>query len=449
MIKLSNVSDAQIDLPPPFRGTLDIGQSVTMEGNRATVLQAMGGSQSLQGLLLEDVSGSEPAEEFSISTFEIGAQTDIYLDAVNGNDSDPGTQELPIKTINEFNLRIANIGLVETITLHIVGLGGATDAALALNGVHFQGPAKLVIIGESNTVANGNISAVTALQSGVTYQLDTTGVTWSSSDVGKRLQLDTSHTCWVQEVIDADTIIVGPVCNLNDVFVPLVGQTFAVQTLPPFTAGNFNILTETLQPVVDVMGFDIQPGAIQVSGGASIRYFGCRFSYPTTNSIRSSGSAQLRGCLWQLGAPLTLQGGGSVILSSHTSIGSNVSSQIRLLQCSGTSWSNTKLLVLRGSFCINLSAMHFRNTPGCVTIFQSSRMVSLNVPLSGSVGNTLFGINVGAGCGFTWIGATKPSVTGNGGLDAIVGTTTRTWANIPFAEYPVNGAPAYLAQETA
>ena len=91
--------------------------------------------------------------------------------------------------------------------------------------------------------------------------------------------------------------------------------------------------------------------------------------------------------------------------------------------------------------------MHFRNTAGCISLGQGSKMSTLNFAISGSVGNTLYGINVGAGCGFTWIG-TKPSVTGNAGLDAIVGTSTKVWADVPFAEYPTSGAPAYLAEES-
>ena len=368
-------------------------------------------------------------------------QTAWVIDPTNGSDTNLGTPSEPLKTMGEFNTRMQPTPIRVPTTL--LCTGDVIDEPLMLNGTRFPTGSSLTVSGTATTTASGTITGVTTLQSNSTWQLTTTGVSWTSGDVGKRMQLSTGFLCWVQEVLGSNSIVVGPVVNSSTITTPAAPVDFVVQSLSRLLAPTLNICSSAINNVVFVQDADITAGPIIINGGP-IQFFGCRLASAsgTSNVIVAGFNCAWRACFWSLQlSSQTLQGAAVHTLAGHTMVGAGSSlfslqaRQVLPSVCSisGISWS-----LSRGCIVANLGAMHFRNTANPITIGAQAGWNNANVPLSGSVGNSGVGITVRAGCGMTWT-TQKPTVTG--ATDTLVGSTSRTYAQLPYVDLQLNAIP--------
>lgn len=441
--RILNTSSGLLTLPGLLGGVLAPGGSVVIDVPSALVRSAIGPSALGKGVEVNDsnISGSDPFASIYRGRLGIGIQTAWAIDPIRGLDTNDGSPFNPLKTMAAFNDIWSGSRFNGVATLQLVG--DVTDEALLLDGVRFTNGGSLTVVGTVTTVTSGTISSVTVLQSNCTFQLTTTGVVWTSGDVGKRLQLATGHTCWVQEFVDANNVVVGPVTNTTTAITP-TAVAFDVQTV-----------SAALPPQVNCSGtggvgvaFQHQAftaGTIQNAGNAGISFYGCKV---VGGSLLAKANVSMRGCLHQLtGITQGGLGAAGLTLAAHTFVGS-VFQAAGVVSFAICSWATTVLATAAGTICLNAGAMHFRNSgaSNCITISQGSRFTNQNFALSGSVGNTGFGINVRAGCGFTYlIAGTKPTVTGTAG-DTKIGTATTAYSAVPYID-SANGSPAFMALE--
>lgn len=366
-----------------------------------------------------------------------GTQTAWAINPATGSDIGPGTPAAPLATMGEFNKRMQNAVVSVAQTLQLVG--DVTDAPLTLMGTRYTAAGSLTMSGTVTVTASGTITLVTTLLATSTYQCQTTGIVWTLADVGKRIQLSNGVVLWVEEFVDANNVIVGP------------GTTNTTTTTPTNLAFDVQSLSAALAPFINGMFASLAAGSVtlqhlNLTGGMATQgirtdLFGCKFTAAST--IQTGISTVLRGCLFA--ASVTVLGGGSVTFSAHTCIGgSNLSLQANQNTLSVSSFNNASFQVSRGGYAINAGAMHFRNTANPIVIQQGAGMVNQNFTISGSVGNTGFGITVKASCRFTYlIAGTKPTVTGASG-DTKIGSATVAYANIPYTDLLINAAPNTL-----
>lgn len=377
---------------------------------------------------------------------EDGSQLSWAIDPLLGNDDASGTPAAPLRTMSEFNARLSGILVRVAMSLSLVG--NVTDQPLLLAATRFASGASLTVSGTVTNTTNvgaGLITLVTTLQAGCTFQLTTSGVVWTAASVGTRLLLSGGHTCWVQEFIDANNVVVGPPTNATTILTPTAGLTFTLQSLSLALPPDLNIVSTAFTTTVSMQHLEFSAGAIQNVGGV-LAFFGCRHN-SSSNVWQANSAVNFRGCYWALTGSLTVNGGANMTLTAHTSVGGSILCDLRQFTPTTMSLSNTALSVRRNALCIISGIYHVRNTASPVQVFQGGRIVALNFAMSGSVGNTLIGIKVFPGAAFTYV-STKPSISGSGGNpDTVIGTTGVLYASIPFAEYLATSAPAYMTVE--
>lgn len=390
-----------------------------------------------------------------------GSQLLWAIDATNGVDTAQGTPSAPIKTIAEFNRRMSGALVTADILVNVIG-AGATDTKFNIIGTRFTGAAKIVVSGTPTNVAtNIAITTVTTLQAVCTFNLLTTGIVWTGADVGKRLEFMTAGVptgiySFVQEVVDANNVIIGQCAGATaSSITPTNAMTFNVQTLPALAPAVVNCVADTVGVAVRFDNFAVAAGTILVTG-VSVQYFGCTFLATASTTHHGISSAQWRICFFSQSAGFLTMSGQTTNCTGCVFVGTGSSALFArafIPTFSGNSFSGMSLIFTGGAVGSILGlGMHFRNcltsatTPACLFITQNSKVNQVNTPVSGSVGNTGFGVKVSPGSGYIYL-TTKPSVTGTAG-DARIGATTRLWASeVPYSEYPAAGPPAFIGIE--
>ncbi len=407
-------------------------------GQPGELLELQTASQSTQLSLVQSAL-------LALSSF--GLQSSWAINPVNGSDSNDGTPAAPLASMGEFNNRLSGNVVRQATTLQLVG--DVTDEPLMLSGTRFVGSGALTVLGTvTATGETASVTVVTTLQSNCTWQFTTTGIVWTSGHVGKRLLLDSGGTCWVQEFVDANNVVVGPVSTTSATLTPTAPATLSVQDLSAALPPIMLCIAQSSAPL-QVQNLTFSSATLTNSGAAALAFFGCRF---TGGSVLCRASISMRGSLHQL-VGLTQLGLGNVGLSliAHTFVGAPV--QI----AGGTTFSVSSfqlsgITTALSAQLINAGAMHFRNcgASAAITLSQGAKMQNQNFAISGSVGNTGLGIIVRAGCGFTFLVlGTRPTVTGSGG-DTRIGATTKTYAAIgsAYTDLLLNAIPPTVQQLT-
>ena len=411
-----------------------------------------------------------PAGEFltlAASLLDYGAQAVWAIDPINGNDLGPGTLAAPLRTMAEFNTRM--LGNVISVAMSLFLVGDVVDEALTLIGVRVKAGASLTVFGTTTTTATATISVVTVLSTGgnFSYQLTTTGITWSAADVGKRLVLPGGQVSWVGEFVDANNVICGTFTASNGVATtPTATQALTVQTLsqilPPDINAIASLQATTAVTIRDVAWTTSAANGVPANVGLFTTYFGCKCTWDGAQSLLFVNQVNFRACFMTVTGAQALIVRGFYNEAGCTHVSATVGQLFQGANCSiGSAFFTAYPLIVSSCGFVTGSGAHFRNTANPLQIHQRSLWQNVNLGLSGTVGITGSGIVVKASGGlvFTSGANAKPTLSAlsNGGVDVTIGTTTRTYAQIPYVDLQANaapntvttlvGTPAFMVQE--
>ena len=391
---------------------------------------------------------------FSNAAASFGSQANWAVDATNGNDGGAGTPAEPLRTVAELNARWHTIRF--TVAPTVTFVGNCIDAPFMFNGVLAPGQG-MTLNGTVTTEGTATITVVTPLGAGgntYPYQITTTGRTWTSGDVGKRVTLPTGHVSWVQEFIDSNNVVLSQcVTSANSTTTPSVGS-ITIDSLSQIALPTANAMANSFAQNIAFNNFDIVNtfSIIYVNAGVNNLFFGCRFTKSTSQFV-VNGPMSLRGCAFVGSSSHTIRGAAICTLSSCVFISGTlnaVSSPISLLSCSMASCP----VFLTNPPVVQLSLLRFRNTANPLTLQNGGVALNLaNSTIHGSTGNTGVGIRVLSGSQFQWTGASaKPTVTG--ATDVQIGVTSYTYTQLGtgLTDYAtaapplVTGTPAAMFQ---
>lgn len=354
-------------------------------------------------------------------------QTSWAINPTTGRDDNLGTPSSPLKTMAEFNNRMAGGSSISgAVTLQLVG--DVIDEPLQLASTRLKLNASLTVSGTRTTIGSGTITTVTPIGNGGTtypFQFTTTGIDWTTTPIGAQIQLQGGQICWIRNVIDANNIIVGAMTTLtsNAFFTPTNGLTFTVATLsnalPPIiavsaaTAGVFNGTQIVLQ------NLSFNGASVFSQSGCGVLIAGCEFKITVAVTFENNSQwIQLyRSCRFTMSASCSLRsangrvsffGGSFVTTSTIFGLNTIVGGDMFFLS---TSFFRINLNVGQGATQISTGGVHFENitSGGCISIFLGV------VFASGIVnGRNCTGASAGIDCQvgqFLWSGASnKPTI---------------------------------------
>lgn len=399
-----------------------------------------------------DVRQSPSGEilELETSLADYGAQATWAIDAVNGDDSNDGSLAHPLRTMAEFNNRMFAQDVRVVMTLFL--LTNVTDAPLQLASTRFRSGASLTVQGVITVVATPTITAVTTLETLTAFQLTTTGIVWTSADVGKRIQLPGGQVGWVAEFVDANNVITGAFTASNGATVAPTAVQVTVQTLSAAIAANVQGSATTLVTVVTLRDLAIACNNTQgvfICNGIPMTVYGCKVTNtnaPGSPTYFAQNPLNLTGCF--ITGAFNYRGQGSIIGTCFVSISLVFFNGFSNVVLGQAFFTNSPLVLQERSLVRLAGRCHWRNTAGPLTVLAGSLMNAQNL-ISGSVGNTGVGITVGASCGYFYASAgTKPTLTGTSNTQ--IGNTARTYAQIPYVDLDatlptaVAGTPAAM-----
>jgi len=428
--------------------TSDVTNVSTVAG--ATDTDAL---QTLQGLIqaltssqvanVSSVPGATVTDAlvFLLTRGGYGLQTQWAIDPATGNDSGPGTPAQPLRTMAQFNARMAYTQVTAgAVTLQLVG--NVTDAPLQLVGTSFAVGSTLTVSGTVTTVGTATVSNVTTLETLAAFQLTTTGIVWTSGDVGKRLLLPGGQVGWVAEFVDANNVITGPfVSSAGAAVAPAIGNAMSVQTLSSSIAANVQGTCTTTGTVVTVQHTAIATSfaaGLFISNGIPLGMFGCSVTFTLGVTVFAQDFINFFACFYTGGTGWNFRGQGSLLGVTAVSCPSGCNGRSNLIM--GPALFDAAAFVMNEGSIMRLAArLHWRNTNGPLKVFFGS-VISCQNLMSGSVGNTGVGVTVGGSCAVLYPApSVKPSVTG--ASDTLIGTTARTYAQIPYVDLQLNAIP--------
>ena len=377
-----------------------------------------------------------------------GSQAAWVIDPVSGDDNNPGTPSEPLKTMGEFNTRMAGLKLT-AVGATMTCTADVLDEPPCFNGTRFVAGASLTCQGTLTDTATATISVVTGLGPSNTmpWQLTTTGVDWTTVPVGSQVRFSTGQLAMIVQVVDANNVIVGAIGAAGTSVVssaPTVASTATVASmsrmLPPLVNAVGQAVTATPQLIFRNASFDLGH-LMSLQGGVQVQIYGCEVKVGgTTNSITSIGQHNFRCVRWTQTGSFAWRCAGDTS-STYGNVAAGTGSTLFNHQQGGVSHSN---LTLNGSRLsvnqtkISTGATHIRNAAGPVLVSSGGELVCNGI-INGSTGNTGISIDIPLGR-LSYFSTSKPTVTA--ASQPRVGGVTRDLATeIPFIAAVLNAVP--------
>lgn len=253
-------------------------------------------------------------QQISAALLSWGLQTSWVIDPLTGDDAGNGTAQAPLKTLAEFNSRMAGNLIQVPATLQL--LGDVIDQPLWLSSTRFAAGASLTVSGTvTPSATTATISVVTSLGSSATvqpWQLTTTGINWTLIPIGSRLLLSNGSVGFIRSVIDANNIVCGAFGTITTAsVVPVAALTITVQALSRALKPNLNIQALDTGIVLTVRDFSFDPGNLSTvaTHQSNILFFGNEFRSSTVAETFSAvGGVLYRSSRHSMatGSPITL-----------------------------------------------------------------------------------------------------------------------------------------------
>lgn len=385
-----------------------------------------------------------------------GLQTAWAIDPLTGNDANVGTPAAPLRTMGEFNARmlVQFVSVAQTLQL----VGDVLDQPLWLIGTRYASGASLTVRGTRTDVASGTVNVVAGLGAGGIrpWQLTTAGMDWTLVPVGAQVRFSTGQTSMILEVIDANNVIVGAIGTIsgNTSAAPTVGSTVTAATLsralPPMVLAQGLGTTFTFQLVLTDLSFDAAHDYV-LRGGVPVQIFGCELKVPAVQGMFSTDNpANVKCCRltytgagsWNWAPKQDLNTSGLVLVGTGPQFVFHPTGR----SFQGDLAANGVRFNVNSNPFVGCGAMYFRRASGSPVLVNDGGALIVNGPINGAplgVGqNAGFGLDTPTGR-IWYVGAgNKPTVTGTSG-DARVGTTTRTYAQIPFVNWDATVPTAF------
>lgn len=370
-----------------------------------------------------------------------GQQTAWRIDPFTGNDANAGTPAAPLRTMAAFNARQASLLVTVAQTLELVG--DVIDAPLWLRGTSYAAGASLTVSGTVTTIGTATISVVTGLNPASAtlqpWQLQTTGIDWTTVPIGSRLLLSNGSLGFIRNVIDANNVVCGAFCTTATAsVVPVAALTITVQSLSRALPPNVQIqaLDSTVVLTVRDASFDAASGlSCTAAYQNNVLVFGCEMKTVNANVISSVVGLALRGCR------ITLPNGGSAAIAFRSAVGFlNFTSCVFSAPATSTFIGpnapgstqmqhacifNSQLIVQQGAYLQLSTSFNLQNNATAVLV-DSNGVVNAGIAvITGSAGAGI-GLDVRWGM-LCWNGlANRPTITG--GSDCRVAGVTYTYA---------------------
>jgi hypothetical protein len=391
---------------------------------------------------------SPSGEEFALVAplAAYGLQTAWAIDPALGDDAGPGTPAHPLRTMAEFNARMASQLVQVPQTLQLVG--DVVDQPLWLAGTRYLSGASLLVSGTTTLLADRiAISAVVSLNGALfPWQLTTSGIDWTTVNLLQtQVRFATGEVAGIAAVVDANNVILGAPVALGSFspITPTTAMTLSVlslsRALPPmFSCMGVTASVFTAQVTLRDLQFNpAQQNLIQCEGGALVNLYGCNFNATGAMTLQLSSSLSLlacrlnlngNGCTWR-----TNNAANGAATSSLVVVGNGTTAAFINHQTGTTSHINlmlqgARLLVSGGTCSVLVGSTNIRGAAGPILV-QSGGLLTMNSAVTGSTGNTGIGIDVPNGT-VGYFSSGKPTVTG--ASDCRVNGIAKTYAQIPF-----------------
>lgn len=398
-------------------------------------------------------SPSGRAIDLDIGETEFGLQTAWAINPLVGNDNAAGTPTAPLRTMAEFNARMASQFVRVPQTLQLVG--DVIDAPLTLAGTHYTLGASLTVDGTVTPIGTANITAVTSLGApgSFPWQLDTVGIdvngnvlNWTTIPVNTRLAFSNGSFAFIKTIVSATRIIIGSLtafvggsANLT----PTTAFTITLQSLsrglPPlinaFAATNSSVATP-----FTMRGLSLLPlFNYNFAGGIGVLIAGCELICTSTNSISTGpgGRFSIRACLFTCGSASSTilinasGGGGNCNYISNVYVGT--ATGILLFQgasinLTGATVKNMQVQASLGAVLNIGTGLDIEHTTTAFRV-DTGAIAIANTPITGTSG-TGYGCDVLCGS-LLWNGAAnKPTINTGGTFETRIGGTNYTYAQI-------------------
>jgi hypothetical protein len=352
-------------------------------------------------------SGQELGLVSPLSSY--GQQSAWAIDATLGSDENPGTPLHPLRTMAEFNRRLCTNYIQQPTTLQL--LGDVIDEPMQITGARMKLNASLTVSGTQTRLGGGTISTVTAIGTGGTtypFQLATTGINWTATPLGSQIVLQGGQVCWIRNVVDANTIVVGAMTTLGSstVFTPTAGLTFTVNSLSRAQAPLLDIVAQTNGAVattsITFQNLSLDSASNSVFRGCGVVIQGCELNNPVALSNDGSNTLLYRSCRFTMTSNVNLRGGnGRLNTTACTFVG--VTGQPQVVWTSGMDFFTNSLsfyavnaFVAACAIQVSTGGWHFEQvTTGSILSIQFGGFVFATATGSALNGRNCTGSGVG------------------------------------------------------
>lgn len=389
------------------------------------------------------------------SLLEYGLQSNWVIDPINGDDGGVGDSSQPLRTIEEWNFRLANNTIYQPTTVTCLGDVAGTPI---VNNLALTSAASLTFAGTVTDEASFTIASVTALGPSTTFpwQLTTTGIDWTTVTNATQMRIRNNTTgdiSWIVRVIDANNIEVGGYGpKLTGTLIQPPTGAYTAQSCSTIDAPFVRAFQLGLSSGISrttFQDFDFTSGTAYNINDICL-FAGCRFTLATASPLINNAVLGVRLCQWTTPAAGTCTSRGSGILTLTGSSIAGGGGFLRFLNANvslSTFFGNNSPILIQ-TMGGSGSGINIRNTATPFTVQAGGQFQNGNVAMAGN-NNTGIGITVQAGAGFTYTsgGSAKPTLTGAGG-DTSIGTTIRTYAQIPYVNLQLNAIPPTLTTLT-
>lgn len=281
-------------------------------GKILDLLRFSAGETSLFGTIGQWRQAVSAATDAFLSSSGYLTQANWAVDSVNGNDSNAGTPDSPLKTLNQLALRWEGRIFDPTLTAVNVSLiGSFTRQVLVITGV-FPGPIAVNVTGQMTTVAQGKITGFQAFVPGAPGTRS--ALTDASQDftphVHRRIRMldgaAQGAVSWVCSLGGGPTIAnVGKFYSsaglIGTAVDPGVGDSYVVET---FVTDVFEYhLVATGGQTITINNIVVRPGVGGVSTSSTTapsniaaRIFGCQFDTTGATELIATADQVWIGC---------------------------------------------------------------------------------------------------------------------------------------------------------
>lgn len=362
------------------------------------------------------------------------------LDATNGNDQNSGAPGSPLRTIAELQRRFNLTAFEQAVTVTVIG--NCVDTPFCFLNVL---KTTITFIGTTTVEKTATITVVTSLApvtaATIPWQLTTTGVAWAAGDVGKRVTLASGHSAFIQEVLGANDIVTGAFVNAAGTAVNPTAQALNVDVLPTFPLPGVNGTAFGVAQFVEFQALDFVNTFAGTIFNPNVRtnYRNCRFTKASGSAFNFGQACTMTGC-GLIGTGALTARGLLNISGGFTSVGGSITFVGTQMAMAAASFSNCPVR-FTASVNSSLNVIRFRNTAAPIKLDARASVVGTGtVEGNAAGGNTGVGITVAGGSLYQYISAgSKPTLTG--ASDTTIGTTARTYAQIPYTDLQTDAAP--------